>query len=129
MAMIRPLILAIFLPACAAPAGPATRPTPVPAAAMGAPAGIIDAARADAARRSGLAPAQLQVVAAESVTWADGSLGCPRKGMLYTQSLVPGYRVKLRVGKEVWDYHAGERGPVLLCPPGRSQEPAPGGRN
>ncbi|MDB5857139.1 MAG: hypothetical protein JWQ76_828 [Ramlibacter sp.] len=96
---------------------------------MGAPAGIIEAARADAAKRSGLAPAQLQVVAAESVIWADGSLGCPRKGMLYTQALVPGYRVKLRVGNEVWDYHASERGGVMLCPPGQSQEPAPGSRN
>ncbi len=126
MAMIRPLlIVAIFLPACAAPAGPGG----MPATAMGAPASVIEAARADAAKRSGLAPAQLQVVAAESVTWADGSLGCPRKGMLYTQALVPGYRVKLRVGKEVWDYHAGERGNVMLCPPGQAQEPAPGGRS
>ena len=96
---------------------------------MGAPANIIEAARADAAKRSGMAPAQLQVVAAESVTWRDGGLGCPRKDMLYTDALVPGYRVKLRVGKEVWDYHASERGAVMLCPPGQSQEPAPGGRN
>ena len=124
--MIRPLILAIFLPACAAaPAGPGSGP--VPAAAMGAPAAIIDAARADAAKRSGLPLAQLQVVTAESVTWRDGGIGCPSKGMLYTQALVPGYRVKLRVGKEVWDYHAGERGGVVLCPAGQSQEPAPGG--
>ena len=121
--MIRSLlVVAIFLPACAAPAGSAGS-----AAAMGAPAAIIDAARVDAARRSGLPPAQLQVVTAESVTWPDGGLGCPRQGMLYTQALVPGYRVKLRVGKEVWDYHAGERGAVVLCPPGQSQEPAPGG--
>ena len=125
--MIRPLlIVAIFLPACAAPAGPGM---PAAAAAMGAPASVIEAARADAAKRSGLPPAQLQVVKAEAVTWPDGSLGCPRKGMLYTQALVPGYRVRLRVGAEVWDYHAGERGGVVLCPPGRSQEPAPGGRD
>jgi hypothetical protein len=127
--MIRPLlIVAIFLPACAAPAGPGMAAGPG-TAAMGAPAGVIEAARADAAKRSGLPPAQLQLLAAESVTWPDGSLGCPQKGMLYTQALVPGYRVKLRVGKEVWDYHAGERGAVMLCPPGQSHEPAPGGRN
>ena len=84
---------------------------------------IVQSARADAARRSGLPAAQLHVVSAESVTWSDGALGCPRKGMLYPQALVPGYRVKLKVGSEVWDYHASERGGVLLCPPGQSQEP------
>ncbi len=89
---------------------------------------IVQAARDDAAKRSGLAPAQLQLVSAESVTWADGSLGCPRPGMLYTQALVPGYRVKLKVGNEVLDYHAAERGGLVLCPPGQSQEPAPDGR-
>ena len=125
VAMIRALIVAIFLPACSAvPAAPG-----MPASAMGAPATVIDAARKDAAKRSGLAPAKLEVVSAESVTWPDGSLGCPRKGMLYTQSLVPGYRVKLRVGKEVWDYHASERGNVQRCAPGQAQEPEPGGRN
>jgi outer membrane lipoprotein-sorting protein len=121
MATIRTLlVVAIFLPACAA------QPD-----AMNTPAidRIVQAARADAAQRSGLAAAQLQLVAAESVTWADGSMGCPRPGMLYTQALVPGYRVKLKVGSEVWDYHAGERGGLVLCPPGRSAEPGPGSRN
>ena len=123
--MIRHLILAIFLPACsAAPAG-----SGLPPAAMGAPASVIDAARSDAAKRSGLPASNLQVVSAEAVTWSDGSLGCPTKGMLYTQALVPGYRVQIKVGAEVWDYHASERGNVQLCPAGRSQKPAPGGRN
>jgi hypothetical protein len=121
--MIRKLFVAIFLPAFAVAAGAKG------AVASGAPAGIVDAAKADAARRSGLKGAQLQVVSAEGVTWSDGGLGCPRKGVLYTQSLVPGYRVKLRVGKEVWDYHASERGNVQLCPAGQSQEPTPGGRD
>ena len=90
---------------------------------------VLQAARADAAQRSGLPEAQLKVVAMESVTWSDGSLGCPRKGLLYTQALVPGYRVKLQVGKDVWDYHASERGGVVLCPAGQSQQPGPGSRN
>ena len=90
---------------------------------------VVEAARADAARRSGLPAAQLQVVTLESVTWRDGSLGCPRPDMAYTQALVPGYRVRLQVGSEVWDYHASERGAVALCPAGRSQEPGPSGRD
>ena len=121
MATIRALlVVAVLLPACAAQPDPVTGP-PI--------ARIIEAARADAAQRSGLPAAQLAVVSAQSVTWSDGGLGCPRKGIQYTQALVPGYRVKLQVGGEVWDYHAGERGGVLLCPPGQSQEPGPGRRN
>ena len=89
---------------------------------------VVLAARADAAKRSGLALAQLQVLEAGSVTWPDSSLGCPRPGMLYTEALVAGYRVKLRVGGEVWDYHAAERGGLILCPPEQSQEPAPDSR-
>jgi hypothetical protein len=119
---MRPLLLAaIVLPACAAP----------PEAAMTGPPieRIVHAARADAAQRSGLPAGQLQLVSAQSVTWSDGSLGCPRKGMLYTQALVPGYRVQLRVGNDLWDYHAGERGGLVLCPPGQSQPPRPGGRD
>lgn len=122
MATIRALlIVAIFLPACAAqPEAPMNGP-PIDR--------IVQAARADAAKRSGLAASQLPLVAAESVTWSDGSLGCPKPGMLYTQALVPGYRVKLKVGNEVWDYHAGERGGLVLCPPGLAREPGPSSRN
>jgi hypothetical protein len=114
------LALALSLPACAVHSD-AMIPSSVDR--------IVQAARADAARRSGLAPAQLQLVSAESVTWADGSLGCPKPDMLYTQALVPGYRVQLRVGNQVWDYHASERGGVVLCPPGQAQQPGPGGRD
>ena len=121
MASFQALLLsAVLLPACAAPPDTMTGP-PIDR--------IVQAARADAAQRSGLPAAQLQLVSAQSVTWSDGGLGCPRKGMLHTQAQVPGYRVKLKVGNEVWDYHAGERGGVLLCPPGQSQEPGPGSRN
>lgn len=125
------LIVAIFLPACAAQpqpgtgtiagTGTSTEITPVNR--------MVTSARADAAKRSGLPPAQLQVVTAEPVTWADGSLGCPRPGMLYTQALVPGYRVQLRVGSEVWNYHGSERGALALCPAGQAQEPVANSRN
>lgn len=122
MATIRALLsVAIFLPACAAQPGAEVSTSPIDR--------IVQAARADAAQRSGLLPAQMQLVTAESVTWSDGGLGCPRKGLLYTQALVPGYRVKLKVGNEVWHYHAGERGGLLLCPPGQAQEPRPDSTN
>ena len=92
-------------------------------------AAVVDAARADAAQRSGLPASQLQVVLAESVTWSDGSLGCPRPGMLYTQALVPGFRVRLKVAADVWNYHASGRGAPALCPPEWVREPGPGSRS
>lgn len=84
------------------------------------------AAIADAARRSGLAVASLKLLSAERVTWSDGSLGCPQPGMLYTQALVPGYRIRIQAGAATLDYHAGLRGSPRLCPPGQAQEPLAG---
>ena len=81
---------------------------------------------ADAARRSGMDKASLKVESAEAVTWSDGSLGCPQPGMMYTQALVPGYRVKVRAGEELLDYHAGSRGYFVVCPAGRAVDPAQG---
>ena len=115
------LIVAIFLPACALQSGADLSTSPMDR--------IVQAARADAAQRSRFAPGNLTLILAESVTWADSSLGCPRPGLLYTQTLVPGYRVQLRVGDEVFDYHAGVRGGLVLCPPGLAQEPAPDSRD
>ena len=88
---------------------------------------ITETALDDAARLSGLKRADLRVVSAEAVTWPDGSLGCPQPGLLYTQALVPGYRIRIQAGAEILDYHAGWLGQLVLCPKGRSVEPAPGG--
>jgi hypothetical protein len=84
---------------------------------------IIGAARDDAVSRTGLSPSAVKVLRAERVTWPDGSLGCPSPGMLYTQALVPGFRVMLDAGGQALDYHAGASGQLLLCPPGRAVEP------
>ena len=86
---------------------------------------IVDAASADAARRTGMPVAQLVVASAESVVWADGSLGCPAPGMSYTMALVPGYRVRIRAGMQSLDYHASNRGYLLLCPAALAVDPAP----
>jgi hypothetical protein len=83
----------------------------------------IDAALTDAARRTGLKRTELEVLSAEAVTWSDGSLGCPQPGMMYTQALVPGFRIRIRAGAETLDYHAGGRGAPTFCPAGRVVPP------
>ena len=86
----------------------------------------VDAALADAAKRTGLKRTDLKVLSAEAVTWSDGSLGCPQPGMMYTQALVPGYRVQIRAGGQDLDYHASRMGLPALCPSGRAVPPSAG---
>lgn len=56
-------------------------------------------------------------VSAQSVEWADSSLGCPRPGMLYTQVITQGYKIVLRVGDIEYQFHtdANLDGQILLC--------------
>ena len=86
---------------------------------------VTAAVLADAAARTGEEPARIEIVSATAVTWADGSLGCPAPGMSYTMALVPGYRIQVRAGEQVLDYHASRRGYFVLCPAGRAVDPAP----
>jgi hypothetical protein len=86
---------------------------------------IVAAALEDAASRTGLPARSLSVAEAGAVVWRDGSLGCPEPGMGYTQALVPGYRVRLRAGDRILDYHASRTGRLLLCPQGRAEAPLP----
>ena len=86
----------------------------------------IDAALTDAASRTGIKRTELEVLSAEAVTWSDGSLGCPQPGMMYTQALVPGFRIRVRAGTETLDYHAGRRGAPMFCPAGRAVPPVSG---
>ena len=85
----------------------------------------VDAALADAARRTGRDKGSLKVVSAEAVVWPDGSLGCPEPGVVYTMAPVPGHRIRIGSGDRLLEYHAGRRGSPVLCPAGRSTEPLP----
>jgi hypothetical protein len=124
----------------AAPLPPSQVPAPRPASAS-APASTpdmaaasptrltldtaIQAALADASQRSGLDASALRVISAEAVTWRDGSLGCPQPGMMYTQALVPGFRVRVLAAGQTLDYHASRFGAPLVCPAGRAVDPLP----
>ena len=86
---------------------------------------VTAAALRDAAQQTGLKQEALNVLSAAAVTWPDGSLGCPKPGVMYTMALVPGYRIRIQAGERVLDYHASTRGQLLVCPDGRSVDPAP----
>jgi len=92
-----------------------TTPGPVgpTGAAVGLPAERWDAVVADLAARGVSGTPEL--VSAETVTWPNGALGCPKPGTSYTQALVEGMRVLVRSGEATYDYRFGQGTAPLLC--------------
>jgi hypothetical protein len=84
------------------------------------------AVRADAARAWELPDGSTLELSLEAVIWADGSLGCPQPGRMYTQALVPGWRLVVRHGSRERLYHASRSGTWVQCPVGRAAKPLPG---
>ena len=84
------------------------------------PDGTMAAIAADAAGVTGVDPAKVVVVSVKPVTWMDGSLGCPKPGVMYTQSVVPGFRVIVRAGERTLDYRIGRAGTAKRCDSGMS---------
>lgn len=70
---------------------------------------------ADLVQRAGVDDQNIRVIWSQSVTWNDGSLGCPKPGRFYTQALVDGYWVILQVGGVYYDYRVSESGHFSLC--------------
>jgi hypothetical protein len=79
------------------------------------PEELVDAMRSDLAAREGLDPAEVRFVTGRSVTWSDGSWGCPEPGEFYTQALVDGYQVILEADGVEYNYRADDRGNFRLC--------------
>ena len=87
-----------------------SEPAPVP----GADTPDVRASVDDLASRLGVDAGDVTVVAVQEVTWSDGSKGCAKKGMMYTQSLIEGSRITLEVDGTSYEYHSGGgRGPFL----------------
>lgn len=135
------LVLALALPACALtagnslPAGSAENaPTVLHTGTVApGPGGVValaameEAVRDDALRAwPGLKRAQLQLHS-EVVTWADGSLGCAQPGRMYTQALIPGWRLVVRSAGREAVYHASQGGYWLLCARATVSPAQPGG--
>ena len=75
----------------------------------------VAAAIAETATREDVAPGTVVIAAWSPVTWNDGSIGCPQQGQAYTQALVDGELLLLRVGTGLFQYHAAEGGPFAYC--------------
>ena len=76
---------------------------------------LIEEAKANLMQRLNIPEGQIIVVEATSVTWPDGSLGCPQEGMAYAQVLTPGYLIRLQAGDRGFEYHASRGTRVIFC--------------
>lgn len=134
MSKLLPLLLAFgaLVAACAvasekpAPPRSIAPPTRIPDPVVPAPAGdpvdiasvpraVRRAVVADAAKRFSVSENAVVLVEAERVTWSDGAMGCPEPGQMYTQMLVPGYRVSAKTSGGQMLYHTDSRGWVVSC--------------
>jgi hypothetical protein len=89
---------------------PASSTTPAPGGGDDVRASVTDlAATLD------VDPAEVEVVSVEEVTWRNGSRGCAKPGDMYTQALIDGSRITLRVGERTYEYHSGGSRPPALC--------------
>lgn len=77
----------------------------------------------DLARRALVKPDAIKVVSATEQQWSDGAMGCPQPGQMYTQMLVPGYRVVLQAAGDRYAYHSDRRGNFIVCSNGLSFPP------
>jgi hypothetical protein len=80
-----------------------------------APVELLDKIRAELASEQGVAAAEVKVISAQSVNWPNGALGCPKPGRMYTQAIVPGYRIELEAGGKRFTYNASTRGGYKRC--------------
>ena len=77
--------------------------------------GVTRLAVEDLAALLGVDASAVEVLAVEEVTWRDGSRGCAKPGHAYTQALVEGARITLRVAGTDYEYHSGGPRPPALC--------------
>jgi len=128
--MARTLLIGVFMVAGVALAGgmqtiaPPTRiPAPpltplipgAPVATSAIPRDVRRAVVADAAQRFRVQQNAVVLAGAEKVTWPDGALGCPEPGRVYSQALVPGFRVVAKTLAGELLYHTDSGGRVVNC--------------
>ena len=113
-----------------APPTATTAPTSAPRPAAPTPRPLteldqaVQAAQADLAGRLGVSAQAVQVAEAAEVEWPNLAMGCPEPGMMYGQVIVPGFRVVLQAGGQLYQYHGDRKGTMKLCQTGQPEAAA-----
>jgi hypothetical protein len=79
------------------------------------PATLAAQVQNDAARRMGLDPDSIRIVAVDPVAWLDASLGCEPAGAYASEARVPGYVVTVDADGTTLRYHTDGRDRVRVC--------------
>ena len=86
--------------------------------------GQVEYSRTDLAQRLDVPLDNVVLSGARQVTWRSGALGCPEPGMNYTDALVPGAVIYLRVDNMIHAYHGKFGEEPFYCPRERAEQPA-----
>lgn len=66
-------------------------------------------------RKTGIPAERIMVVQATAVTWKDASLGCPKPGVDYIRTEVPGYNILLEADGATYNFHTDLTTRVVQC--------------
>lgn len=78
---------------------------------------VVHAAMLDLAEYLGVSIDVIDWVSSEEIEWPNGSLGCPKPGMSYTQAIVNGSLIVFEVNGVPYEYHSGAGQEAFLCLP------------
>ncbi|HEX7627350.1 MAG TPA: hypothetical protein VF354_00320 [Candidatus Methanoperedens sp.] len=67
---------------------------------------VVDIAKQDLSERLNIPVENIQLIKEEAVEWPDTSLGYPEKGMTYNQVITPGFKITLKAGDKIYEYHS-----------------------
>lgn len=86
----------------------------------------VSGAISDLAKQTGIDARDISLKQARTVHWRSGALGCPKAGMAYLQSIVPGVLVILEADGRHYRYHGRMEDRLFHCPDARAKPPAYG---
>ena len=67
---------------------------------------VVDIAKQDLSGLLNIPVENIRLVKEEAVEWPDTSLGYPEKGMMYNQVITPGFKIILKAGDKLYEYHS-----------------------
>jgi hypothetical protein len=115
------VVLVLAMAACSQAQDVASQETPA------AVSELVRIATQDLAARLDISPDQIKLTRFDEVTWPNGSIGCPRKDMSYTQALVNGSLIVLRADGVDYQYHSGGSRAPFYCANPTAPVPGDGG--
>lgn len=94
---------------------PSSTPAELPTIVYEGQAESLLLAQTDLSKRLNIQIDTIEVIGVQAKKWSDGSLGCPKSGMVYAQVVTPGYQIVLKAANQFYEYHADAGRSVVPC--------------